>query len=148
MTKTRKKTILIILWLCVIWGHSLMPATVSSGESDFFTDLMLKLIPALKNAENVDFLVRKAAHFTEFLILGCLLSAKLYELFNRFIKRFITVAGAGLFAAFIDETIQLFVEGRAGMIADMWIDFAGCMTGCIITLMIIKVRNNSNQIKL
>ena len=42
--------------------------------------------------------------------------------------------GAGLLTAVIDETIQLFVEGRAGMIADVWIDFGGVVTGTLIML--------------
>ena len=132
--KTNIFSILIILWLCLIFGHSFMPASVSSSESGFVTDIILKIIPSLENAENVGHLVRKAAHFTEFFILAALLSLRLRGLFNSFIKRFAVVAASGLFAAFIDETIQIFVEGRGSSVADMWVDFAGVVTGCLITL--------------
>lgn len=132
----------IVLWLCLIFGHSLMPASISSEESGFFTDLVLKFIPILKTAENVDLLIRKAAHFTEFMILAILLSIRLYQLAESFLARFLIISASGLFAAFIDETIQLFVEGRAGMIADVWIDLAGVVTGCIIALNVIRIRKS------
>ena len=41
---------------------------------------------------------------------------------------------AGLLAAVIDETIQLFVEGRAGMIVDVWIDLGGVVFGSLLML--------------
>ena len=34
----------------------------------------------------------------------------------------------GLFAAFLDETLQLF-SGRGSMVADVWLDFAGVVCG-------------------
>ena len=125
-------TILTILWLGLIFGHSMMPGEVSSEESGFFVDLIMKLFPSFENAESVGHFVRKAAHFTEFMILGGLLSLRVRDEFGRFIGRFLTASAIGLFAAFIDETIQLFVEGRAGAVADMWIDLAGVVAGCLI----------------
>ncbi len=41
---------------------------------------------------------------------------------------------AGLSTAVIDETIQLFVEGRAGMIKDVLLDFSGVVTGFAVML--------------
>lgn len=134
-------TILIILWLCLIFGHSMMPGEVSSEESGFFVDLILNLFPSFENAENVGFFVRKAAHFTEFMILSILITLRLHDEFDSFIKRFLTVSAAGLFAAFIDETIQLFVEGRAGAVADMWVDFAGVVTGCLGVSFVMWIKN-------
>ena len=40
----------------------------------------------------------------------------------------------GLFTCFIDETIQLGVEGRSGQVSDMWIDFFGVLLGTAVML--------------
>ena len=144
--KDKILTIIIILWLCLIFGHSMMPGSVSSMESGFFTDIILKIFPSLENAENVGHLVRKAAHFTEFMILACLLSVRIYDLSGQFLKRLAVVAASGLFAAFIDETIQIFVEGRGSSVTDMWVDFAGVLTGSLITLGLIGlIRKRSGR---
>ena len=42
----------------------------------------------------------------------------------------------GTLAALCDETIQLFVPGRSGQIADVWLDTAGYLTGALLTLLI------------
>ena len=39
---------------------------------------------------------------------------------------------AGLLAAMTDESIQLLSPGRASMVTDVWIDFAGVVTGITI----------------
>ena len=36
---------------------------------------------------------------------------------------------SSVLSAFIDETIQLFVEGRSGQITDVWLDMAGIYMG-------------------
>lgn len=40
---------------------------------------------------------------------------------------------------FIDETIQLFVEGRSGQITDVWLDMAGIYMGIMITGCLVKI---------
>ena len=49
-----------------------------------------------------------------------------------FVKNLLIAGAAGLTAAFIDESIQLFVEGRAGTVPDMWVDLASVVTGCLV----------------
>lgn len=48
-------------------------------------------------------------------------------------------AESGTLAALCDETIQLFVPGRSGQIADVWLDTAGCLTGALLTLLIFRL---------
>ena len=130
--------ILIVAWLCFIWGHSLQPAVVSDGESGIFLEFFSKLIPALKNAEDGMFIIRKAAHFTEYTILGALLTGNAILYVRGFFNRFFHPAFAGLAVSFVDETIQLFVEGRSGQVSDMWIDFAGVCLGILVVLAIVN----------
>ncbi len=45
----------------------------------------------------------------------------------------------GLATAVCDETIQLNVEGRAGMITDVLLDFSGVIFGTLIMLFIFLI---------
>ena len=131
--------ILIAAWLCVIWGHSLQPAVVSDDESGKWLSVLSVIFPFLQGEDGM-FIVRKAAHFTEYLILGVLLSLEIANFVKGWLRRFFEPASLALSAAFIDETIQLFVEGRSGQVMDIWIDLAGAALGILITLAIIGNR--------
>ena len=132
--------ILIAVWICVIWGHSMQPATVSDGESGKFLTFFASFIPFLANNDDGMYIIRKSAHFTEYGILGVLLCMQFSTYVKGLLKRFGNPAMCALSVAFIDETIQLFVEGRSGQVSDIWIDLAGASLGIIITLAIIGNR--------
>ena len=48
--------------------------------------------------------------------------------------------GAGLSVACADETIQLFVPGRAGMITDVGIDMMGCALSVVLINFVYKLK--------
>ena len=132
--------ILIVVWLIVIWGHSMQPAVVSENESGRFLQFISKVIPGIYNNDTGMFIVRKAAHFTEYTLLGVLL-CMMYSMYTKgAFRRFCEPALTGLLVAFIDETIQLFVDGRSGEIRDMWIDFGGVSLGVLIVLAFVNNR--------
>ena len=137
--------ILIVLWLCVIWGHSMQPAVVSEEESGKFLQILGRIFPALLTSDMGMFIIRKSAHFTEYLILGILLGSYFSMIERGALQRFITPTFSGLAIAFIDETIQMFVVGRSGEIRDMWIDFGGVALGVLITLAIINNRGRGRR---
>ena len=122
---------LMVLWLCVIWGHSMMPAENSGNESNFLSEWLMQYLPWMN-----DFVIRKVAHFVEYAVLGGLL-------FGAFPQRgriaVIESVFAGFLAAFLDETIQLFSPGRSGQISDVWLDLAGfCLVQLLLRLLIRK----------
>lgn len=128
--------VITILWIGVIWGHSLQPAVTSDKESLGILALIQPYIPF----EITNHLVRKTAHFTEYFILGALY---MQCLLPKIIKKWSNVGYAiilSFFTSFIDETIQLFVEGRSGQISDVWLDFSGSILAIIFTCVIIKLR--------
>ena len=43
---------------------------------------------------------------------------------------------AGLMTALTDETIQLFSLGRSSQVTDVWIDFAGVVTGTLLAFLV------------
>ena len=138
MDKKRKKKIIILslviaVTLAVIWGHSCMSMEDSSEESGFFFDLLCPFLELFAGKGNVtEHFIRKMAHFTEFMGLG--LELMLYFRLLTDIRLPLTMVGAwvtGTMCALIDETIQIF-SGRGSMIADVWLDSAGCITGVLI----------------
>ena len=139
--KKWKWKILILFYLCFIYGNSLTHAVISSKESGYF----LIRIQNLLSGAGIDawwlteHLVRKAAHFTEYAGLGFLLAmntgAGIAPVFCH-LKQNLTAA---IFMPFIDETIQLFVEGRSGQISDVWLDMAGIFAGGMATVCLAKI---------
>ncbi len=132
--------ILIVAWIAFIWGHSMQPADISDNESGRFLEFFSKFIPMLRDAEDGMFIIRKLAHFTEYAVLGVLLSLQFANYVKGLFRRFIEPALVALSVAFVDETIQLFVEGRSGQVSDIWIDLAGASLGILILLAIIGNR--------
>ena len=132
-------------WLCLIWGHSLQPAVVSAGESAKWLQIICKICPFITNDDNGMFIVRKAAHFTEYGVLGVLLALEMAQFVRGWFRRFVEPLLLALSVAFIDETIQLFVVGRSGEVRDMWIDVAGAALAIVITLAIIGNRRGKRR---
>lgn len=135
----RFSVIIFTLTACMImfaWVHSCFPADLSSLESNRVVEFFWKIFKLFGAQEAPDeLLIRKLAHFSEFTAIGALMLSCAYCRDRLRPHRFWAyVLGAGLLTAVIDETIQLFTEGRAGMIVDVWIDFGGVVFGTLIML--------------
>ena len=133
MTKRRVFLILAALWLCFIWGQSFLSADLSRAESGRVLALLQRILPGL-----TAHMVRKAAHFTEYLILGGLVFGAYPE---RGRAAVLLTLLAGLSAAFFDETIQLFAPGRSGQIRDVWLDLAGFCTSQLLLRLLWRKRS-------
>lgn len=121
--------VLILLNLAFIWGNSVMAGEQSSAVSGSLVALLHKLIPFLPDSELVQTVIRKLAHFSEFALLGMLCSG-LAVLERERVPA--GLLGVGLAVACMDETIQLYVPGRASSLLDVWIDAAGFAVGLIV----------------
>ena len=64
--------------MVVIFVHSAMPGDVSGAESNLFAQMLASLTGI--SMESASFVVRKAAHITEFAILGICLTVNMYDL--------------------------------------------------------------------
>ncbi len=130
----RPLTVLIILTLALIWGHSLLGREASSEESGFVMELLEPVLEMVVGEGNVtEFLVRKLAHFTEFFVLGLELLTFFAYRKPLFPQAFLFALTHGFFAAFLDETIQIF-SGRGPMIQDVWLDVSGFAVGSLLIL--------------
>ena len=142
----------IILWIAVfglsaqIFGFSGATASESGNTSKKISAVVFEVVkdifPIAPEAEEdayflCDKIIRKTAHFTEFLLLSActLLLSRSYRLK---LKTSALIAGVyGLIYAITDEVHQLFVPGRSCEVLDVCIDFAGVLTGIAITSFVI-----------
>ena len=131
----------------MIFWFSSQPADVSSGTSTMITEkivhsvnyrLDMEWTPAQQEAyvAELEYYVRKAAHFSEFAVLAITLAIPFYVYRIRGWKLFaltllICAAYAGL-----DEFHQSFVSGRSPMARDVLIDTSGSLLGILISLLI------------
>ena len=129
-TKNRLRlcALLLMLNLAFIWGNSLLPAEASQAFSDWVKGLLLGILEPDGPASQGSGLLRKIAHFTEFMTLGMLLGWGLGMLQkNPFLGML-----PGCFAAITDETIQIFIPGRGPGLADVLLDTAGVTAGILL----------------
>lgn len=143
-TSLRFRVIVFILTFFVIafaFIHSSMPSEVSADESEGVMGIMQYILNlfGFKGQLN-DYFVRKLAHFTEYTALGMLLISCAYSFDRKKPYRYYSqVLFSGLATSVCDETIQLNVPGRAGMITDVLLDFSGVLTGALIMLLIYYI---------
>ena len=146
---------LTIIWMAFIFVNSALSGNTSSGLSESVIGLMVGILKwfgdggfilrlrDLIQSEGFHVFIRKAAHFTEFGILGVLATAGLgifEKLRIKYIKRALLAVGFSLFYAISDEIHQLFVEGWACAVADVIIDTAGALIfSFVLTYIIIRI---------
>ena len=138
--KKRILDILILLNLALIWGNSMLTGLDSEAVSGGILALLGRFLPVLLT-EAGHTLLRKAAHFSEFALLGLLYCGR-----HRLVKGEAPVhlMGFGLAVACIDETIQIFTPGRASSLIDVWIDASGFALGLLLIVIFYTI---SNKIK-
>lgn len=125
----------VVAWMIVIF---LASADASSGShSSAIVDAvigMLGIEPTPGQLEVANHLMRKAAHFTEYGILGLLWAWALPATSHRLILAW---AAATLYAG-TDEFHQLFVASRGPAIADVGIDSAGAATALTLAWLLAR----------
>ena len=134
----KKKWIFIaltVMWTAVIYMFSFQSGEQSGDMSGSILETMLAFFmpSVLKQPEKLEMfhlILRKCAHFTEFMILGVLSSLALKYMKHG--QKVIAGLGYCILVAALDETLQLFVSGRAGRVMDVLIDSAGAVTGIVL----------------
>ena len=134
-------TLALIGCIAFIFSNSMKIASVSSVSSGRVLQLLQAVLrrlghPALAQRLTMH-IVRKLAHFCEYLLEGFLLMLCLRVYTRHFFKHVSWPMLGGLLTALTDETIQLFVPGRSGQVTDIWIDFSGVMTGLLVGLILL-----------
>lgn len=89
--------------------------------------------------DSTQHVVRKAAHFTEYMILGILLRLCLESWFGS--RKLLPAAawGAGTIYSGTDELHQLMTDGRSGQWTDVLLDSSGVLTGVVIASLVLWI---------
>lgn len=149
-TKLNKAAALLLLGLTLyfIWGNSSMDGTQSSRMSGGVLLFLEKLLGPMGNGQRAVYLIRKAAHMTEFAALAFFLSWSGYLFLEPKARTGALVLLLGLAAACVDETIQIFSSGRSSSLKDVWIDMAGFTLSFLLFRLVFRKarqRDKTNQ---
>lgn len=158
--------------MAFIFIQSALPGDLSGAESGLVVRF-LTWISGLAGIGEIDtltasFIIRKAAHFTEYMVLGvCLMQNVLdwydaglhdtgspsirgpeetsgrYTLKDRHLWALAWIIGTAY--AMTDELHQRFVDGRSCETRDMMIDAAGVALGAVIMLIVKRRRVNKEK---
>ena len=126
-----------------IFSNSMAVAQVSSASSGRVLTLLQGALrrlghPALAQrlAQHV---VRKMAHFCEYMLEGFLLMLCM-RVYSRHPLGHITVPMlGGVLTALTDETIQLYSPGRSSQVTDVWLDSVGVLAGILAALVLMAL---------
>ena len=141
MKKKHCYAILCIIWMLVIFWFSAQVADDSQEMSDFFVHLLDAVfsLDIMRNEiirDMTSFLVRKAAHMSEYAVLAILFGLTIREYKK---EPWLLLALAAAYAA-TDEFHQLFVPGRSGQLKDVLIDTAGGALGLGLLALILYLK--------
>ena len=135
--------ILTVICLGVIWGNSMTPGNESGQMSGSFTEwingVAQKIFPS---AEISHKFIRKAAHFTEFAILGALVFVNMLIWLPKTKRVFLLLSlPCCFFVALADEFIQRFVAGRVSSFVDVVIDTSGATVAILVLFGLLMLRD-------
>ena len=126
-----------------IFSNSMAVAQVSSASSGRVLTLLQGALrrlghPALAQ-RLTQHVVRKMAHFCEYMLEGFLLMLCM-RVYSRHPLRHITVPMlGGVLTALTDETIQLYSPGRSSQVIDVWLDSVGVLAGILTALVLMAL---------
>jgi len=132
---------LLIAWMILIFVMSNQPAKVSDAQSMGTLDLFSKIGININGifGDIANFIIRKCAHFLEYMILALLFFNVLKLYFSIKQVSIMTIVFVFLYAC-SDEIHQLFVLGREGAIRDVIIDTCGGIVLVFIRLGISRIK--------
>ena len=144
-------SIIILLTVAIIWGHSFMTPEMSTEESSFVKEIVEAVVQSVSNNEAFtipEIVIRKSAHFFEYAVLGLELvilitinkslqadDDKKGGLIKKLLSLYPTAFIISLLVGFVDETIQYFT-GRYSSIWDVLLDLAGASFSILIFLLL------------
>ena len=131
-SKFRFWLILTILWVAVIYILSSFSGEVSSAQSRSVWEVLRTIWSDLSHET-----LRKIAHGVEYFILGgfalgMFFNGKSFKLSKPLLFCLLVAMG--------DETLQLYVTGRASEIMDVWLDFGGALIGSLLFWGMLSLR--------
>lgn len=132
--------LIMIAMIMIIWGNSMVPGTGSSNISETVMRFIQGALAScgLPWQWVTNFIVRKTAHFTEYMVLGIITTHAFDNAYARGRSRLLLIAAVLVLTPSIDETIQLFVSGRSGQPTDVLLDCCGAATGVLVSYGVVR----------
>lgn len=146
--------LVVLVLIALIWHNSWLSAAASDYDSRRVARLMEPLFRwfgVTWSLSYIDDVVRKMAHAFEYMVLSiAIFTAFAVNTKIRGRRRFIAVMLIIVCVASIDESIQLFSPGRAGMWQDVLLDSFGGLLGFSIASIVrwLACLSSSNTSKL
>lgn len=137
---------LIAAVLCFIWGNSALSGEESAAISGGVLKWLIDHFPILKGMPEV--VLRKIGHFSEFALLGFLLTWFFLWRGQKGVHRVTMPLLIAMLAANADETIQTVTPHRGPSVIDVWIDVAGAAVGITVLLLayaLLKYRKRKGK---
>ena len=133
--------VLLISWMIIIFLMSHQPGDISSNQSELVLKIFSFIGIELNDyfGELATFIVRKVAHFSEYMILFLLAyNVTRYYINTRKVKLFLIIFV--FIYACTDEIHQYFIPGRSMAFKDVLIDTSGGVFGYIIKDIISRIK--------
>ena len=135
MEKNKSSTFLVLIWMTIIFIMSSFNAEDSANQSNFIVNIIANIFN-IENVKLLSLIIRKLAHFTEYLILGTLVINMFTK--NNAKKTYLLSILLCIIYAISDEIHQIFTPGRACQIKDILIDSVGSITGIYLFKLLKK----------
>lgn len=135
-----------LIAILLIFHNSMYPIAQSDFQSGFFQRVLNLFFSKIGyNIVFSQFMVRKLAHFIEYFCFGFLLTVTVWMIGKKrngffFFELFLFLA-----VPVLDETIQLFYQGRTSSVLDVLIDFSGCVIGMGLCRLIRRVFSSNRK---
>lgn len=123
---------LYVGWVLFIWGNSMQTANQSGSTSGQITEFVNRILTDGKTVIITEHFIRKAAHFTEYSVLGMLAVLLLYRKEKLDRRHSAVMLACSCLTAVLDETIQYFTPGRVCSGKDMLLDISGAVFGFVL----------------
>jgi len=131
-------TIATFATILFIFSNSVEIAEISGGKSALVTQWLNSVLQSLGfGFQFTEHIVRKLAHFAEFALLGFWMMLTLRVYTRRILSHITIPLFFGLLIPVLDETLQMFVDGRSSQVRDVLIDFSGVMAGIACALFLL-----------
>lgn len=132
----------------IIFGFSNQDSKTSSGISQKVTNIIVKYIPSIQNAEKIEKqnmidrtekVIRKIAHFSIYTLVGLLLMGLMCTFNIKQFNRLSISLIIGIIYATTDEIHQAFIPGRGPQLTDVILDTMGVLTGIILVMIVLEI---------
>ncbi|MBP7175201.1 MAG: VanZ family protein [Thermoclostridium sp.] len=128
--------ILILILVILILGSSFFNSSSSNVPSIKLASIITKVLHRLgedgNSVSTINLILRKLAHFMEYLVLTILLSIGFLSTVKKQGWAFLTSAITAGFVSLIDEAFIQSVSGRNSSFFDIFVDFLGIGAGLLV----------------